>query len=67
MPDIADGSFPMVFGDLAGYQIVDRIGMTVERYLDSATARQNMVMYVMRRRLGGQVVEPWRFAVMEIQ
>lgn len=67
MPDIADGSFPMIFGDLAGYQIVDRIGMTVERYLDSATARQNMVMYVMRRRLGGQVVEPWRFAVMKIQ
>jgi HK97 family phage major capsid protein len=51
-----------VFGDLTGYTIVDRIGMTVERYLDSATARQNLVYYVMRRRLGGQVTEPWRLA-----
>lgn len=67
MPDVADAAFPVIFGDMSGYQIVDRVGMTVERYLDSQTARQNMIMYVMRRRLGGQVVEPWRFAVILVQ
>lgn len=66
MPSVAANAYPMIFGDLAGYQIFDRIGMTVERYLDSTTARQNMVMFVMRRRLGGQVTEPWRFAVLKI-
>lgn len=66
MPDIAANSFPIVFGDVGGYQIFDRVGMTVERYLDSATARQNMIMFVMRRRLGGQVIEPWRLATQKI-
>jgi HK97 family phage major capsid protein len=66
MPSVAGNAYPLIFGDMAGYQIFDRIGMTVERYLDSTTARQNMVMYVMRRRLGGQVTEPWRFAVLKI-
>lgn len=63
MPSAAASAFPLIFGDPKGYQIFDRIGMTVERFLDSNTARQNMIMYVMRRRLGGQVTEPWRFAV----
>lgn len=66
MPSVAAGAFPLIFGDMAGYQIFDRIGMTVERYLDSNTARQNMIMYVMRRRLGGQPTEPWRFAVQQV-
>jgi len=66
MPSVAANAYPIVFADLSGYQIFDRIGMTVERYLDSTTARQNMVMYVMRRRLGGQPVEPWRFAVQKV-
>lgn len=66
MPSVAANAFPLVFGDLSGYQIFDRIGMTVERYLDSSTARQNMVMYVMRRRIGAQVVEPWRFAAQKV-
>lgn len=66
MPSVGTGSFPLIFGDLAGYAIFDRIGMTVERYLDSATAERNMIKYVMRRRLGGQVVEPWRFCVQKV-
>jgi HK97 family phage major capsid protein len=63
MPTIASTAYPLIFGDLTGYYIIDRLGMSVERYLDSATARINQVCYVMRRRLGGQVGEPWRFAV----
>jgi HK97 family phage major capsid protein len=62
MPAVAASAIPMLFVDLDGYQIVDRLGMTVERYLDSATARQNLIYYVMRRRLGGQMLETWRAA-----
>lgn len=63
MPTVAANSYPLIFGDFAGYTIADRIGMTVERFLDSSTARTNTVMFVMRARMGGQVTEPWRFAV----
>lgn len=62
MPSIAAGTYPILFGDPRGYRIVDRVGMSVERYLDSSTARINQVIYIMRRRLGGQLVEPWRWA-----
>jgi len=61
MPTIAANAFPLLFGDLRGYVIVDRVGMSVERYIDSATARINQVCYVARRRLGGECVETWRF------
>lgn len=66
MPSIAANAFPILFGDLRGYQIFDRIGMTVERYLDSATARTNRVLYIMRRRLGGAPVETWRMSVQKV-
>jgi len=61
MPAIGAGTYPMLFGDPAGYRIVDRIGMTVERYLDSGTARQNLILYIMRRRLGGKLTHPERW------
>lgn len=63
MPAVAASAYPVLFGDPAGYRIVDRIGMTVERYLDSATARQNLVLYIMRRRLGGKLTHPERWGV----
>lgn len=64
-PDVANGSYPILFGDLKSYQIVDRVGMTVERYVDSYTARQNLVCFVMRRRVGGQLLEPWRLVTVK--
>lgn len=66
MPAIAGAAYPILFGDPQGYRIVDRLGMTVERYLDSSTARQNLVLYIMRRRLGGLLTNPERWGVMLI-
>lgn len=63
MPAVGAGLYPVLFGDPAGYRIVDRIGMTVERYLDSNTARQNLILYLMRRRLGGKLTHPERWGV----
>lgn len=57
MPSIGSATYPILFGDIRqAYTIVDRIGMSVERYLDSSTAELNQIMYLCRRRLGGQVV-----------
>lgn len=61
MPAIAASSYSVLFGNLGGYTIADRIGMSVERYLDSTTARVNQVVFYVRRRLGGQVEEGWQF------
>lgn len=66
MPSVAANAYPIIFGDPRGYLIVDRVGMTVQRYDDSTTAATNTFKYVMRRRLGGQVTEPWRFVVQKV-
>ena len=67
MPTVAANAYPILFGDIGqAYCIVDRIGMSVERYLDSTTARINQVIYLCRRRLGGQVVAPWAMAVQKV-
>lgn len=66
LPEVAANTFPVVFGDFEGYRIVDRIGMSVERYSDSALADQDAVAFYMRRRYGGQVTEGWRFVVIKV-
>jgi len=65
MPDIAANAFPVIFGNLLGYQIADRIGMSVLR--DETThAEEDIVKFVFRRRLGGQVNRTWAFAVQKV-
>jgi len=65
MPDIAANAFPILFGDLRGYQIADRVGMTLTR--DELTESEaDIVKFVFRRRLGGQVAQTYRFAALEI-
>lgn len=61
MPAIAANAHPVVFGNFGGYMIVDRVGMTVSRVEDTTTHGTNKVALFARRRLGGQVIEPWRF------
>lgn len=61
MPAIGANNYPIIFGDMKGYLIVDRVGMSVERVEDTTTKGTNTIALFARRRLGGQVVEPWRF------
>jgi HK97 family phage major capsid protein len=60
--------FPILFITRPFYLIVDKPvgGMAVERYEDSTTAKTNTVVLVLRRRMGGQVVQPWAGAAMKI-
>lgn len=65
MPDVGAGTFPIIFGDLSGYWIVERLGLTIVRFQDSNTGI-NKVEYHVRRRVGGRVAEPWKFAVQKV-
>jgi HK97 family phage major capsid protein len=65
MPDIAGSAFPMIYGDFSGYAIVERLGMAIQRYNDSYTGI-NVLEFHIRRRIGGKVIEPWKFAVQYI-
>ena len=66
MPAVAANNYPIIFGDLLGYLIVDRVGMSIERVSDTTTVGGNKVALFARRRLGGQVIEPWRFQAQKV-
>jgi HK97 family phage major capsid protein len=58
--------YPVIFMARDAYQIVDRVGMDIQRYDDATTAQQNQIVLVGRRRVGGQLLNPWAVAVMQI-
>jgi HK97 family phage major capsid protein len=62
----AAGVFPVIFMARDSYAIVDRVGMDIQRYDDSTTARQNQIILVARRRVGGQPLNPWGIATLRI-
>jgi HK97 family phage major capsid protein len=65
MPDVAANAYPIIFGNMAGYYIVERSGMAIARYQDSNTGI-NKVEYHFRRRVGGRVAKPWQFCVHKV-
>lgn len=60
MPDIAAGTYPLIFGNLGGYDIVDRLGMTVQRF--DVSPGQNILHFEAKFRVGGQVTRGWMLA-----
>lgn len=65
MADIATNAYPLLFGSMKGYAIVERSGMTIMRMQDSGTGI-NKVEFHFRRRVGGRVVKTWLFAVQKV-
>lgn len=65
MADVAASTYPLLFGDMSGYTILERSGMTIARFQDSATGI-NKVEFHFRRRVGGRVTRPWLFRVLKI-
>lgn len=66
LPEVAANTWPIVFGDWQGYRVVDRIGMSVQRYDDSALADTDSVAFYVRRRYGGQTAEGYRFVAFKV-
>lgn len=65
LPEIAANTYPIIFGDWSGYRIVDRVGMSIQRYDDSNTAESDSVVFFVRRRYGGQTAEGYRFVAVQ--
>lgn len=65
MPSVGSGTVPLIYGDFSGYAIVERLGLSIQRYNDSNTGI-NVVQFQVRRRIGGDVIAPWKFAVQTV-
>ncbi|SDY18262.1 phage major capsid protein [Citreimonas salinaria] len=60
MPDVASGTFPIIFGDFSAYRIVDRLAMSI--LSDPYTqARKGVTRMHATRRVGGRVLQAARF------
>lgn len=58
MPSVGANNFPIIYGNIKrGYLIVDRINVVVRR-LQEKYAESGQVAYLVRKRVGGQVVLP---------
>lgn len=64
-PDVSANTYPLVFGDLSGYMICDRVGLSVQR-LSEIYAETNVTLLLARKRVGGQLVEPWRVKAQKV-
>lgn len=65
LPDITASYYPIIYGDLSGYAIVERLGMSIDRFHDSNTGTKKYQFEVYRR-LGGRVIEPWKLCVQKV-
>lgn len=65
MDDIGAGNQPILFGDLSGYRIVDRIGLSVLRDPFSL-ATNGQVRFHARKRVGADVTHPDRFIKLRV-
>lgn len=65
MPDVAANAVPIIFGDMQGYRIVDRVSFSLLR--DPFTqATKGQVRLHARRRVGGDVTNPDRFMKLKV-
>ncbi|HEY1409580.1 MAG TPA: phage major capsid protein [Promineifilum sp.] len=65
MPDMTTDAHPIVFGDLRGYLVLDRVGLSLQR-LDELYAETDITVLLARRRVGGQLIEPWRVKAQKV-
>lgn len=62
--NIGDGAYPAVFGDLSGYFLVNRIGMSVQMIREKY-AEENYQVMLGRLRFGGKVAEPFKMKIVK--
>lgn len=65
-PDVAANSFPIALGDFRrGFKVRDRQGVTVQRLVERY-AEYDQTGFIVKKRVGGQVVLPEAFAVLKV-
>lgn len=62
MPNVGANNYPIIFGDMTGYYLVNRIGFSIQ-VLRELYAETNQVLLLGRLRFGGQVVEDWKLKI----
>lgn len=65
MDSIGAGKTPILFGDLSGYRVVDRVGLSVLHDPYTLGAK-SQVRFIARRRVGGDVTNPDRFVKLKV-
>ena len=65
MDNIAANTFPIMFGDLGGYRITDRVGLSVlhDPYTQGT---RGMVRFIARKRVGADLTHPDRFVKLQV-
>jgi HK97 family phage major capsid protein/HK97 family phage prohead protease len=65
MDDIGAGKFPILFGDMSGYRIIDRVGLSTLRDPYSL-AGKGQVRFHARKRVGADMTHPDRFVKLKV-
>lgn len=65
MPNVAANAYPVLFGDLSGYYLVNRVGLSIQ-ILNELYAEQNYIVILGRLRFGGQVAEEWKLKALKV-
>jgi len=63
--DVTTSGYPIIFGDLRGYLVLDRVGLSIQR-LDELYAETNITVLLARRRVGGQLIAPHMVKVQKV-
>lgn len=58
MPNVAAGTFPIIYGSLRGIYVVRKVGFSVQ-VLREVLAQTNQVLLLARFRIGAALAEPW--------
>jgi HK97 family phage major capsid protein len=65
LPDLGTaGNKFMAFGDMKGYYIADRVGLSIEVFREVLGLRDLVAIYA-RKRVGGGLLHPWRMKIMQ--
>jgi len=64
LPDLEASSLSVAFGDMKGYVIADRVGLSIEVFREVLGLRDLVVLYA-RKRVGGALLQPWRMKLMK--
>ena len=64
MPAVGATYYPVAFGDLTGYYMPQRVGISIEVLRELKALRDEVVVYA-RMRLGGQLVEYWKLKLLK--
>lgn len=65
LPNIGASALPLAFGDMRGYTIADRVGLSIEVFREVLGLRDLVAIYA-RKRVGAALLQPWRMKLLSI-